>query len=405
MRRRAAGVAGRSSESRAGVVCRCKGSRPSEMPPPQQQQTWKFECLCRTALTRTEALSSAVFGEVDAGQSVTVSRLVDMPERRFRRLFLPEHGGWVSEEDGAGRALFELREPPLQLDELSARQSLLAFSDGVNVAEHPSARSCQISSVDLFGLQQTYRQPPCLLEQRAVATEALVNFVDTHGEVALLSLHPSTELRNLVRDHGVAPPRRRRLWMAWAGAAAMKEARPDGYAALLLKPLDKESSDQIESDLPRTCPSVSWFNSNNDADADGICAMRRVLRAFTVDNPTVGYTQSLNFLVAFILLVFQVDKLRPGAQRAADAEEDCFWLLTALTRRSLRGYHTDSLRVVRVDARVFDALVEAKLPKLAAHLASHNIHSLDFISARWLLCCFHGILPAEAVARVFDNML
>ena len=71
----------------------------------------------------------------------------------------------------------------------------------------------------------------------------------------------------------------------------------------------------------------------------------------------------------------------------------------------MRGYHTESLRLVRVDSRVFDALVDAKLPKLAAHLTSHNIHSLDFISARWLLCCFHGILPAEAVARVLDNML
>jgi hypothetical protein len=369
------------------------------------QQTWQFECLSRSTVTRTEMPSSAVVAEVGAGQSVAVSRLVDVPELSFRRLFLPEHGGWVSEEDGAGRVLFELRDPPIQLDALSTRQSLLAFSDGVDVDEHLSSRSSKTSSVDLFGLPQAYRQPPCLLEQRAVATEALANFVDTHGEATLLSVHPSTELRNLVRDHGVAPARRRRLWMAWAGATAMKEARPDGYAALLLKPVDKDSSDQIESDLPRTCPSVSWFSSSDGTDADGIAAMRRVLRAFTADNPTVGYTQSLNFLAAFILLVFQADQLRPGAHRAAEAEEDCFWLLTALTRRLLRGYHTENLRVVRIDARVFDALVEAKLPKLAAHLASHNIHSLDFISARWFLCCFHGILPAEAVARVFDNMM
>jgi hypothetical protein len=371
-------------------------------------QTWRFECIARTSVTRTEAPSSTVVGEVAAGQMVAVSRLVDARSGSFRRMFLPDHGGWVTEADGVGRVFFELREPPIQLDALSTRQSLLAFSDGIDVAGHTghlSVRSRKTVSTDLFGLPQVYRQPPCLLEQRAVATEALANFVDKHGEAALLSLHPPTQLRNLVREHGVAPAHRRRLWMAWAGAAAMKEARPDGYSALLLRALDKQTSDQIESDLPRTCPSVSWFTSADGTDAAGIAAMRRVLRAFAIDNPSVGYTQSLNFLAAFILLVFEADKLRPGRQRAAEAEEDCFWLLTALTRRSLRGYHTESLRLVRVDARVFDALVEAKLPKLAAHLTSHNIHSLDFISARWLLCCFHGILPAEAVARVLDNML
>lgn len=369
-----------------------------------EQHRWAFKCVARAAVTRSEAVGSAVVGEVQAGRKVAVSRLVD-DTPGVRRMFLPEHGGWVSAVDGSGRVLFELCEQLLQLDALTTRQSLLAFSDGADAQTSRAARSRMPVSVDLFGLPQTYRQPPCLLEQRAVATEMLAKFVDMHGDAGLLDLHPSAELRDLVRQHGVAPSHRRRLWMAWSGAAAMKEARPGSYSALLLKAIDKESSDQIESDLPRTCPSVSWFASCEGSESDGIATMRRVLRAFAVDNPTVGYTQSLNFLAAFILLVFERDKLRPGGERAAEAEEDCFWMLTALTRRCLRGYHTESLSVVRLDARVFDALLEAKIPRLAAHLTAHHINSLDFLSARWLLCCFHGILPAEAVARVFDNMM
>lgn len=34
-----------------------------------------------------------------------------------------------------------------------------------------------------------------------------------------------------------------------------------------------------------------------------------------------------------------------------------------------------------------------------------TLSGLEFVTSRWLLCCFHGILPAEAVARVFDQML
>ena len=396
-----------------------------------QQDAWAFQCVARATVTRNDVASSAVVGEIEPPAFVAVSRIVDdAKDKNARRLYVPELKGWVSEVDGVGRVLFELREPDVQMVALSTRQSLLAFSGGASDPRAAAAAAAgaprghgdeafkqrsaaaaaarRAVSLDLFGMPQPYAQPQCLLEQRAVSTEAFAAFTATFGEPALLAPQPSPALRSLVRDHGVAPGRRRRLWMAWSGAAAMKEARPDGYAALLSKTLDKASVDQIESDLPRTCPEHAWFLPSPSApiqEAGGIAATRRVLRAFTVDNPSVGYTQSMNFLAAFLLLVFEVDRLKPGGERASEAEEDVFWLLGAVTLRSLRGYHTDSLRGVRVDAKVFDALVEAKLPKLSAHFRSHNIDGLDFVTSRWLLCCFHGILPAEAVARVFDQML
>ena len=143
--------------------------------------------MARAVVTRSEAVSSVVVGEVDAGRKVAVSRLVDAKDTPgVRRMFLPEHGGWVSAVDGTGRVLFELCEPPIQMDALNTRQSLLAFSDGADA--QPSARSRKPVSVDLFGLPQTYRQPPCLLEQRAVATEALAKFIDVHGDAGLIDL-------------------------------------------------------------------------------------------------------------------------------------------------------------------------------------------------------------------------
>ena len=365
----------------------------------EPQQAWAFECVNRATATCNDAASSAVVGEIEPPSFVLVSRMVDAKHPGgARRLYVPEFKGWVSEVDGVGRVLLELREPDVQMVALSTRQSLLAFSGGApdpraalaDAATAPrghgdaafkqrsaaAAAARRAVSLDLFGMPQPYRQPQCLLEQRAVSTEAFAAFTATFGEPALLAPQPSPALRDLVCDHGIAPGRRRRLWMAWSGAAAMKESRPDGYAALLSKKLDKPSLDQIESDLPRTCPEHAWFlpspREPND-EAGGIAATRRVLRAFTADNPSVGYTQSMNFLAAFLLLVFEVDKLRPGGERASEAEEDAFWLLGAVTLRSLRGYHTDSLHGVRVDAKVFDALVEAKLPKLAAHFRSHNI--------------------------------
>lgn len=43
-------------------------------------QRWAFECVVRASVTRTEVPSSAVVGVVDAGRTVTVTRLVDAPK-------------------------------------------------------------------------------------------------------------------------------------------------------------------------------------------------------------------------------------------------------------------------------------------------------------------------------------
>ena len=52
--------------------------------------------------------------------------------------------------------------------------------------------------------------------------------------------------------------------------------------------------------------------------AEGQAALRRVLLAFSVQNPKVGYCQSMNFLAATLLLA--LDR----------AEEKAFWVLVCL---------------------------------------------------------------------------
>ena len=66
-------------------------------------------------------------------------------------------------------------------------------------------------------------------------------------------------------------------------------------------------------DLARTFPGNAWV-----CTGEGQAALRRVLLAFSAQNPRVGYCQSMNFLAAALLLV--LDR----------AEERAFWVLVCL---------------------------------------------------------------------------
>lgn len=66
-------------------------------------------------------------------------------------------------------------------------------------------------------------------------------------------------------------------------------------------------------DLARTFPANDWMCTE-----DGHLALRRVLLAFSVHQPQVGYCQSMNYLAAMLLLALE------------QAEENAFWILVCL---------------------------------------------------------------------------
>ena len=66
-------------------------------------------------------------------------------------------------------------------------------------------------------------------------------------------------------------------------------------------------------DLPRTFPLNAWVGSPEGQDA-----LRRVLLAFSVHKPDVGYSQSMNYVAAMLLLCLDL------------SEERAFWIMVAL---------------------------------------------------------------------------
>ena len=147
------------------------------------------------------------------------------------------------------------------------------------------------------------------------------------------------------------------------------------------------STAQIEKDLIRTFPNHPLYTTH-----EGISSLRRVLTAFAVHNPTIGYCQSMNFICGLLLLFLD--------------EEDAFWVLVHIVETLLPLNYTSDLLGVQVEARLVMSLLEDKFPRLMHHIVALDCKEpLRDTITKWILQLFVNILPTETVLRVFDVFL
>lgn len=191
---------------------------------------------------------------------------------------------------------------------------------------------------------------------------------------------------------GVPPQLRGRVWWMCSGAASKRASATESYAALVarLHTLSDAASLEIEKDLPRTFP-IERTSASSESDERhrrrSTAELRRVLQAYSIRNPAIGYCQSMNFLAAVLLHHM--------------AEEEAFWVLTTIVEDLTPQYHTRSMAGSRADQRVFADLVQQKLPTLFAHMRALGVDFEPF-TLKWFLCLFLHTLPFEPVLRLWD---
>ena len=140
----------------------------------------------------------------------------------------------------------------------------------------------------------------------------------------------------------------------------------------------------IEKDVHRTLPSLWLFRS-----ADGSERLRRVLLAYCVHCPLVGYCQGLNFIAGSLLLVCEGDEVA------------AFSLLTAMVD-ARSGYYSKSMAACMVDTQVLSDLCSYFEPELCALLSGHGLSLTNFCSS-WLICLFCNTpLNVYDTFRVWD---
>jgi hypothetical protein len=248
----------------------------------------------------------------------------------------------------------------------------------------------------------------------------------------------SAKTKRFVRK-GIPPEWRGAAWFYYAGGPAIVAKHAGLYNDLLGREVKEVDAEAIERDLHRTFPDNIKFRSSaapkvpieddeftrnsqqtvtgsaDSAAAPGetgmISSLRRVLYAFSIYNPRIGYCQSLNFLAGLLLLF-------------VESEEQAFWLLNIITRVYLPGTHEMSLEGANVDLGVLMSSIRDTMPNVWAKIGGEldgtdvprpksrrnrqraelttRLPPITLCMTAWFMSCFIGTLPIESTLRVWD---
>ncbi|KAL7734779.1 hypothetical protein ACLKA6_011065 [Drosophila palustris] len=198
-----------------------------------------------------------------------------------------------------------------------------------------------------------------------------------------IAMFRTTDVINLIVE-GIPDKLRQEIWLIFSGAIHDKEMNPGLYEDLVEKAAcikDCFAHDEIDRDLPRSLPEHPAFQST-----DGIGALRRVLQAYALRNPQVGYCQAMNIVSSVFLLFCD--------------EENAFWMLASLCENLLPDYYKDKVVGAQIDQGVLNELVETHLSDLHEHLERLGV--IKMISISWFLTIFISVISYESSLQILD---
>ena len=145
-------------------------------------------------------------------------------------------------------------------------------------------------------------------------------------------------------------------------------------------------------------------------------SLRRVLQAFAVHKPEVGYCQSLNFIAGLLLLFLSKED-----SDLHEAEPKAFILLHIITTQHLPNTHGVSLEGANIDIGVLMSCIRDSLPAIwnklddqkelnaigaaatmAGGIGGLRLPTVSLATTAWFMSLFVGTLPIESVLRVWD---
>lgn len=278
------------------------------------------------------------------------------------------------------------------------------------------------------------------IERRSKKWHALMSSYGLQTNPPIRFPPKSDKIKRYVRK-GIPPEFRGAAWFWYAGGPGLLKKEPRLYRDLLHKAenggLSDNDREHIERDLNRTFPDNIRFKPDPtttlDAQADAggggdspeskkkqrrqtkepetpiLKALRRLLQAFAVHNPQIGYCQSLNFIAGLLLLFLDED------------EEKAFILLNVVTTQHLPGTHGIALEGANIDIAVLMTFIKDSLPAIWHRLddkggmggvgglvsgvggaGALRLPTVSLATTAWFMSLFVGTLPIESVLRVWD---
>jgi len=183
-------------------------------------------------------------------------------------------------------------------------------------------------------------------------------------------------------------------WKLLAGVPQLTQQRAKMYKELLScdkVPSALKSAEDISRDDARTIIHYLHFNGNEELARE---TLGRVLNAYAVHDDKLGYTQGMNFIVAFLLTKLE--------------EEEAYWFFYTLMvseRFRVRGMFDRGLPSLKVCQYQFQRFLEFFLPKLSEHFSRLQI-SAELYATEWFMTLFtYRAIPLSCTARIWDVFL
>ncbi|MCJ1228072.1 hypothetical protein MMC12_004733 [Toensbergia leucococca] len=255
------------------------------------------------------------------------------------------------------------------------------------------------------------------IEYTPIQERRILKWISYMRDHSLSTYHPlrfpdrSAKAQRFIRK-GIPPVWRGAAWFFYAGGDALLRDHPDAYSTLVSRSRTSELGDNdkeiIERDLHRTFPDNIHFKPDSPINTPSsipslesplLSSLRRVLRAFALHNPRIGYCQSLNFLTGLLLLFL--------------SEEKSFWMLHIITTKYLPGTHEVSLEGANVDLWVLMTALKESMPGIWTKVGGESggdvgiqsatrLPPISLCTTSWFMSLFIGTLPVESVLRVWD---
>eukprot|EP00743_Colponemidia_sp_Colp-15_P007163 GILK01007732.1.p1 GENE.GILK01007732.1~~GILK01007732.1.p1 ORF type:complete len:254 (-),score=33.46 GILK01007732.1:90-851(-) len=180
---------------------------------------------------------------------------------------------------------------------------------------------------------------------------------------------------------------RGQMWQVFANVKHYRSQNVGVYEQLILQK-EVPFEEYIKRDVPRLAPKVPSFL---DCDGEGQQAMSRILKAFSLFQPEIGYTASLGCMTAMLMQHM--------------GEEDCFWMLSLLMDKYRMG---DVLKPGMPNLKLyfyqFEQLMQRFLPKLHKHFTTIGL-GVEIFGALWFMTLYTYKFPLPLTSRIWDIFL
>ena len=171
---------------------------------------------------------------------------------------------------------------------------------------------------------------------------------------------------------------------------------------------EQQIKHQITVDLPRTSPSIPFFQQTPIQKA-----LERILYIWSIRHPASGYVQGMNDLLTPMLCVcmspfidgdvLRSDVTTVDTQTLMNVEADAYWMFSKLLDNIQDHYTSSQPGLQRMVLRLED-LVHRIDNELHEHFETEGLQYIQF-GFRWMNCLLLREIPLRAIIRIWDTYL